>query len=79
MAKKSAQPLFLPCTPKGIITLLHSTGIEIRGKRAVVLGRSDIVVSFFFLISKNEKKKEVMNSCLVIGHMYITCAYRKLF
>ncbi|KAI7851995.1 formate--tetrahydrofolate ligase-domain-containing protein [Circinella umbellata] len=43
MAKKSAEPLFLPCTPKGIITLLHSTGIEISGKRAVVLGRSDIV------------------------------------
>ncbi|KAI8138342.1 formate--tetrahydrofolate ligase-domain-containing protein [Fennellomyces sp. T-0311] len=43
MAKKSAEPLFLPCTPKGIITLLRSTGIDINGKRAVVLGRSDIV------------------------------------
>lgn len=26
MAKKTAEPLFLPCTPKGILTLLRSTG-----------------------------------------------------
>ncbi|KAG0182145.1 tetrahydrofolate synthase [Apophysomyces sp. BC1034] len=43
MAKKSGEPLFLPCTPKGIIELLKSTGIDISGKQAVVLGRSDIV------------------------------------
>ncbi|KAF7725240.1 tetrahydrofolate synthase [Apophysomyces ossiformis] len=45
MAKKSGEPLFLPCTPKGIIELLKSTGVEISGKQAVVLGRSDIVGS----------------------------------
>ncbi|KAK4517891.1 Histone acetyltransferase [Mucor velutinosus] len=43
MAKKATTPLFLPCTPKGVIHLLHSTGIAIAGKRAVVVGRSDIV------------------------------------
>ncbi|KAI9273875.1 formate--tetrahydrofolate ligase-domain-containing protein [Helicostylum pulchrum] len=43
MAKKSTTPLFLPCTPKGVIHLLRSTGTEISGKKAVVLGRSDIV------------------------------------
>ena len=32
-----------PCTPKGIIQLIKSTGIEIRGKMAVVVGRSNIV------------------------------------
>ena len=32
-----------PCTPKGIIALIKSTGIEIEGKRAVVIGRSNIV------------------------------------
>lgn len=31
------------CTPSGIIELILSTGIEIRGKRAVVVGRSNIV------------------------------------
>lgn len=33
----------LPCTPKGIITMLKSAGIEIAGKHAVVVGRSNIV------------------------------------
>ncbi len=31
------------CTPKGIITLIESTGTDISGKHAVVIGRSNIV------------------------------------
>ncbi|QGU95153.1 bifunctional methylenetetrahydrofolate dehydrogenase/methenyltetrahydrofolate cyclohydrolase [Clostridium bovifaecis] len=34
---------FVPCTPKGIIELIKSTGVEIAGKNAVVIGRSNIV------------------------------------
>jgi methylenetetrahydrofolate dehydrogenase (NADP+)/methenyltetrahydrofolate cyclohydrolase len=34
---------FAPCTPAGVIEMLVRDGIEIQGKRAVVLGRSDIV------------------------------------
>lgn len=34
---------FLPCTPKGIMRVLDSAGIPLRGKRAVVVGRSSIV------------------------------------
>lgn len=37
------QPCVLPCTPKGIIKLLKSDEIEISGKEAVVIGRSNIV------------------------------------
>ena len=37
------QPCGLPCTPKGIIKLLKSAEIEISGKEAVVIGRSNIV------------------------------------
>mgnify|MGYP002508335904 CR=1 FL=1 len=37
------QPCTLPCTPKGIIKLLHFAGVEIAGKEAVVVGRSNIV------------------------------------
>ena len=37
------QPCVLPCTPKGIIKLLHFAGVEIAGKEAVVIGRSNIV------------------------------------
>jgi methylenetetrahydrofolate dehydrogenase (NADP+)/methenyltetrahydrofolate cyclohydrolase len=36
-------PTVVPCTPNGIIKLLKSTGIEIQGKEAVVIGRSNIV------------------------------------
>ena len=37
------RPRFVPCTPAGIMELLKRSGIEIAGRRAVVLGRSDIV------------------------------------
>ena len=37
------QPCMLPCTPKGIIKLLHFAGVDIAGKEAVVIGRSNIV------------------------------------
>lgn len=33
----------VPCTPKGCIHLIKSTGIDIKGKLAVVVGRSNIV------------------------------------
>ena len=34
---------FLPCTPAGVMELLRETGIEIKGKECVVIGRSNIV------------------------------------
>ena len=34
---------FVPCTPKGIMKLIDSTGVSIEGKNAVVIGRSLIV------------------------------------
>ncbi len=37
------QPCTVPCTPLGIIRLLEHAGVEIKGKRAVVVGRSQIV------------------------------------
>lgn len=37
------QPCTVACTPKGIIRMLDEAGIEISGKRAVVIGRSQIV------------------------------------
>ncbi len=36
-------PIFEACTPKGVIKMIESTGVSIEGKRAVVLGRSNIV------------------------------------
>lgn len=34
---------FLPCTPAGVMELIHSTGTEISGRECVVIGRSNIV------------------------------------
>lgn len=34
---------FLPCTPAGVMELIHSTGTDVEGKECVVIGRSNIV------------------------------------
>ena len=39
----AGHPRFVPCTPAGIMEMLKSTGMELRGKEAVVVGRSNIV------------------------------------
>ena len=39
----SGHPRFLPCTPAGIMEMLKTTGLDLRGKEAVVVGRSNIV------------------------------------
>lgn len=36
-------PTLRPCTPRGVITLLETTGVELRGKNAVVVGASNTV------------------------------------
>ena len=37
------QPGMVACTPKGVMELLDRTGVEIEGRNAVIVGRSDIV------------------------------------
>lgn len=34
---------FVPCTPAGIMELIHESGVEVEGKECVVIGRSNIV------------------------------------
>lgn len=34
---------YLPCTPAGVMELIHSTGVDVSGKKVVVMGRSNIV------------------------------------
>lgn len=43
LSMKRRDPLYVPCTPRGCIELLDRSGIDIAGKHAVVLGRSNIV------------------------------------
>ncbi|PSK42320.1 hypothetical protein B9Z65_4234 [Elsinoe australis] len=53
LAKRGGKPLFVPCTPKGVMVLLKESGVEIKGKNAVVIGRSDIVGSPVSYLLKN--------------------------
>lgn len=39
----AGNPAFLPCTPAGVLAMLDEYAIPVRGKRCVVLGRSNIV------------------------------------
>ncbi|KAI3857394.1 hypothetical protein MKW92_035068 [Papaver armeniacum] len=43
LAMKGRDPLFQPCGPKACLELLSRSGISVKGKRAVVIGRSNIV------------------------------------
>lgn len=43
LAMKGRKPLFVPCTPAGVMRLLEEAGAAFEGAEAVVLGRSNIV------------------------------------
>lgn len=49
------EPCYLPCTPAGCIRMIESTGTQIAGKHAVVIGRSNIVgkPAAMLLLAKN--------------------------
>lgn len=49
------RPCLPPCTPSGIMHLIDSTGVDISGKRACVIGRSNIVGKpvFVMLLARN--------------------------
>jgi methylenetetrahydrofolate dehydrogenase (NADP+)/methenyltetrahydrofolate cyclohydrolase len=49
------QPRFVPCTPAGIMELLDREGVGIRGRQAVVVGRSEMVgkPTAFLLLSRH--------------------------
>lgn len=42
-------PLLRPCTPKGVMTMLARTGVDLVGKDAVIIGQSNIVGRPMFL------------------------------
>lgn len=68
----------VPCTPKGIITLLKSANIQIAGKNAVIMGRSEIVglptakllldsdASVTIVHSKTENIKEITSKADIL-------------
>lgn len=46
--------VFIPCTPAGCIELIKTTGIEFKGKKAAVVGRSNIVGKPMSLLLLNQ-------------------------
>ena len=49
LARGQTGNCFIPCTPKGCMELINQTGIDVKGKNAVVVGRSKIVVGHLFV------------------------------
>lgn len=71
---------FVPCTPKGCLELIKQTGISISGKKAVVVGRSNIVGKPIALMLLQENatvtichsktvnlKEELLNADIVVA------------
>ncbi|RKP04945.1 formate--tetrahydrofolate ligase-domain-containing protein [Thamnocephalis sphaerospora] len=53
LTKRRCDPYFVACTPQGVIEMLLRSGVELSGKRAVVVGRSDIVGFPVFTLLNN--------------------------
>ena len=66
----TGQPGFTPCTPYGCMKLIESTGIDLRGKHAVVIGRSNTVGKpmALLLLQANATVTICHSATLDIGH-----------
>ncbi|CAN6468411.1 unnamed protein product [Victoria cruziana] len=63
LAMRSREPLFIPCTPKGCIELLLRSGIDIMGKKAVVIGRSNVVgLPTFLLLQRHHATVSIVHA-----------------
>lgn len=65
------RPRFLPCTPHGIVQLLHRSQISVAGKHVVVVGRSDIVGKpMAMMLAQRDSScgRETANATVTIAH-----------
>ena len=65
------RPRFLPCTPHGIVQLLHRCNISVAGKHVVVVGRSDIVgkpMAMMLAQRDGSCGREVANATVTLAH-----------
>jgi methylenetetrahydrofolate dehydrogenase (NADP+)/methenyltetrahydrofolate cyclohydrolase len=65
------RPRFLPCTPHGIVQLLHRANLSVAGKHVVVVGRSDIVgkpMAMMLAQRDGSCGREVANATVTIAH-----------
>ncbi|XP_021297907.1 bifunctional protein FolD 1, mitochondrial [Herrania umbratica] len=64
LAMRGREPLFIPCTPKGCLELLIRSGVEIAGKKAVVIGRSNIVgLPISLLLQRHHATVSIVHAC----------------
>jgi len=64
LAMENRTPLFVPCTPKGCIRLLDEYNIDVKGKKVVVIGKSNIVGLPISLMLMNR------NATVTVCHKY---------
>jgi methylenetetrahydrofolate dehydrogenase (NADP+)/methenyltetrahydrofolate cyclohydrolase len=59
------RPTFVPCTPAGVVELLSRSGIETRGARVVIVGRSNVVGKPLanLLLQKGERADATVTVC----------------
>ncbi len=65
------RPRFLPCTPHGIMQILHRSGIAASGKEVVVIGRSEIVgkpIAMMLSQRNSPLGHEAVNATVTICH-----------
>ncbi|CAH9101229.1 unnamed protein product [Cuscuta epithymum] len=63
LAIQGKEPLFIPCTPKGCIELLLRSDVEIMGKKAVMIGRSNIVgLPMFLLLQRHHATVTIVHA-----------------
>jgi methylenetetrahydrofolate dehydrogenase (NADP+)/methenyltetrahydrofolate cyclohydrolase len=65
------RPRFLPCTPHGVMQILHRSGIAVAGKHAVVVGRSEIVgkpVATLLAAKSSHLGADAANATVTLAH-----------
>lgn len=65
------RPRFLPCTPHGVQQIIDRCGIEMTGKHAVIVGRSDIVgkpMSMLLTARNSTRGPQAANATVTICH-----------
>ncbi len=65
------RPRYLPCTPHGVVQVLHRSGISTAGKHAVIIGRSEIVgkpLAALLLAKDSHLGKDIGNATVTICH-----------
>ena len=65
------RPRFLPCTPHGVIQILHRNKIDVVGKHVVIVGRSNIVgrpLAMMMSLSQSNCGAESCNATVTVCH-----------